>query len=177
MPDRVCTVNPGTPVGAEPDSDKRSPRQSRRSSLLPSSLVVAVLIFFALAAVYVLGYGPDFPANLFAPTYDGWKVGGLDTCPEPDFDPAVGQPVTWDCEASLATWLRAAREGFDRRDPTHGSVANVTLHFTATSTKNLANCCEIAVFELTDGSVRAIGVAHLGVDYSRVTSIDYGPDK
>jgi hypothetical protein len=116
--------------------------------------------------------------SALASTYDGWKVGSLENCPEPNFNPGLGesQPRTWDCSVSLAMWLQAARDGFDHRDPTHAPIARTTLHQSATSHQNLASCCFIAVFELTDGTVRAIGVAHLGVDYSRVTTVNFGPD-
>ena len=138
--------------------------------------LAAILVFLAFAFVYIR---LDALPNLVAPTYDGWRVGSLETCPTPNFDPAndESQPTAWDCDASLAVWLSAAREGFDRRDPTHAPVARATLHHSARSTKNLANCCEVAVFELTEGTVRAIGVAHLGVLYSRVSTVDYGPDR
>jgi hypothetical protein len=140
-------------------------------------VILAALASVAITALIVYSQ-KNFPANLFAPTYDGWKVGGVDNCPAPNFDPALEpQPTAWDCDESLALWLAAARDGFDRRDPTHPPIAKATLHYTATSTVNLANCCEIVVFELTDSSIRAIGVAHFGVLYTRVTSIDYGPDK
>ena len=144
--------------------------------LVRSVVILTALAFAALAAVVLLG--PNFPASVIAPTYDGWKVGGVDDCPTPNFDPAIEpHPTAWDCDASLAVWLAAAREGFDRRDPAHPPIARATLHYTATSTVNLASCCEIVVFELADGSIRAIGVAHLGVVHTRVTPVDYGPDR
>jgi hypothetical protein len=116
--------------------------------------------------------------SVFAPTYDGWTVGDLETCPEPNFDFLKGenQPSTWDCAASLAMWLKAAGDGFDRRDPGHAPVTRASLHEYAGHAQFLSNCCLVAVFELADGSVRAIGAAHLGVVYSRVSTVDYGPD-
>jgi len=117
--------------------------------------------------------------SLFSPAYDGWTVGDLETCPPPNFNPARGeaQPSTWDCDASLEVWLSAAKEGFDRRDPSHAPVVRTTLHEYAGNATFLSNCCLVAVFELSDGTTRAIGVTHLGVEYSRVAAVDYGPDK
>jgi hypothetical protein len=127
-----------------------------------SSLMVAV----ALAA-----------CSAIAPIYDGWQVGGLDTCPEPNFDAFKGerQPSTWDCDASLALWLKAASEGVDRRDPGHAPVVRATLHYNASNVTRLSNWFEVAVFELADGTVRAIGVGHFGVDYAHISTHDYGP--
>ena len=147
------------------------------SRIWATRVIAVAALVVAIAAVLFVAVGPDFMARLFGPTYDGWKVGDVDTCPSPNFDLDGPQPTSgWDCAASLAVWLTAGREGLDRRDANHPLVTKATLHHSATSTVNLANCCEIVVFELADGSVRAIGVAHLGVDYSRVASIDYGPD-
>jgi len=158
---------------AEPHSLRgvnKAGKRRRGHGLLRAAVVVAALLVAAYALTVPGGL------NLFAPVYDGWKVGSLDTCPTPNFDPAVSQPVTWDCDASLATWLDAARERLDIRDPAHAPVVRGTLHQTATS-KPVHYCCEIAVFELGDGSVRAIGVAHIGVDYQHVAAFDYGPDR
>lgn len=136
--------------------------------------VAATLVFLALAFAYLRQ--ADLP-NIFLPTYDGWTVGAPEGCPEPNFDPASGRPSAWDCEATLELWLSAAREGFDRRDPTHATVVRATLHQYAGNGRFLSNCCLVAVFEMKGGTVRAIGVTHLGVDYSRVASVDYGPDR
>jgi hypothetical protein len=149
----------------------------RAPSPIKSGLIVAILMFVAFAAVHL-----GFPANLFSPTmYDGWKVGALETCPAgpiPTSRPAVGQPSLWDCDASLAVWLSAARDGFDRRDPSHAPVVRATLHRIASNEVSAGFFREVVVFELADGSVRAIGVSHISVDYaSPVTAIDYGPDK
>jgi len=147
----------------------------RGPSPLKSALIFAILVFVAVAAV-LLG-GPGFPANLFAPTYDGWKVGALETCPAPNFDPEKGetQPTAVDCEASLAMWLSAARDGFDRRDPGHEPVVRATLHHNASDVRILCNWFEVAVFELVDGTVRAIGVGHFCAGNAHLSTHDYGP--
>jgi hypothetical protein len=138
----------------------------------------AILVLVSVATgLAVLGGVPHSLTSLIAPMYDGWKVGGLEGCPEPDFDVTVGRPATWDCAASLAVWLAAAREGFDRRDPGHAPVVRTTLREYVGDARFLSNCCLVAVFDLADGSIRAIGVAHLGVDYSRVAVVPDGPDR
>ena len=130
---------------------------------------------FAIVAVAVA----VLAVRAYAPTYDGWTVGGVETCPPPNFDISNGesQPTTWDCTASLGVWLSAAAQGFDGRDPGHAPVVRTTLHEYAGNARFLSNCCLVAVFELSDGTTRAIGVTHLGVDYSRVAVVPYGPDK
>jgi hypothetical protein len=142
-----------------------------------SKAALVFLIVPLVTALAMLAGVPQSLTNLFALTYDGWKVGSSETCPVPNFDIQVGQPTTWDCDASLAAWLDAASEGFDRRDPSHVPIVRTTLHEYAGGARFLSNCCEVAVFELADGTIRAIGVAHVGVDYSRVSVVDYGPDR
>ena len=134
--------------------------------------IVVVLVAF----VYVWQTGL---VNPFAPTHDGWTAGDLDTCPEPNFDPQKGeeQPSLWDCEATLAQWLTAARAAFDQRDPDHAPIRRVTLHYNASNKKFLSTPLEVAVFELADGTVRAIGVGHFGVDFAHISTGDFGPDK
>lgn len=159
MPELRCVISRSeTPVAACDDA-----AVDERVGLLASFMTAA-----ALAACSTL-----------APTYDGWTVGDLDTCPMPNFNEAIGeeQPSTWDCDASLALWLGAAGQGFDRRDPNHAPVVRTTLHWYAGNARYLSNGPEVAVFELADGTVRAIGVGHVGVDYSRVHVTDYGPDR
>jgi hypothetical protein len=149
-------------------------RRGRGLSPLKWAVISAILVFLAFFVVIL--EGPGFPANLFAPTYDGWKVDGLDTCPEPDFDPSAGQPTAWDCGATLALWLKTAGDGFDRRDPGHAPVVRATLHYYGGNAKFLSNTCEVAVLELADGTVRAIGVGHVGVLYDHLATCDHGPD-
>ena len=153
-------------------------RLERGPSPLKSALIVAILVFVAFAAVRL-----GFPANLFGPAiYDGWKVGELETCPpgpiltsDPDAY-AVGRP--WDCDASLAVWLSAARDGFDRRDPSHAPVVRATLHSIASSVVSAGGLgYRVVVFELGDGTVRAIGVSHVNIDYqSPIVTNDFGRD-
>lgn len=130
-------------------------------------LLVSLLIAPALAACVAL-----------ARTYDGWTAGDLDTCPMPNWNPAIEQqPRAWDCAATLARWLGEARVGFDRRDPGHAPVMRASLHQYAGGARYLSSAPEVAVFELADGSVRAIGVGHVGVDFQHLSVVDYGPDQ
>lgn len=161
-------------------------RLERGPSPLKSALILAVLAFVAFAAVR-LGAPNLFAPASFAPAiYDGWQPGALDTCPSlgPWVDPAKRSAAY--CDANLAVWLSTAREGFDRRDPAHAPVVRATLHELAGFIKYTTGCCEVAVFELGDGTVRAIGVwpplesdsrGAPFTDYSRVVTMDYGPDK
>jgi len=145
----------------------------RGPSLRKSALILAILVFVAAAAL-VLG-GPGCPASLSTPTVDGWKVGALDTCPMPNFDIVKGEPSPRDCDATLALWLTTAREAFDARNPDHASVVRASLHFNGSSLHYLSPPPEVAVFDLADGTVRAIGVGHAGVDYTRLLAGGYGP--
>jgi hypothetical protein len=131
---------------------------------------VGLLASLLTAAALAACFGPTH-------THDGWTAGDLDTCPMPSWDPAIEQqPSAWDCAASLANWLREARAGIDSRDPGHAPVMRASLHQYAGGARYLSNAPEVAVFELADGTVRAIGVGHVGVDFQHLTVVDYGPD-
>jgi hypothetical protein len=138
-----------------------------------SALMVGTLVLVAAAVVLFRGPGS---AGFVRPTYDGWRVGDGDACPiYPTWVPESERPSADECEANLAVWLGAATDGFDRRDPAHPPVVRVTLHHLATSKLHSANCCEVAVFELADGTLRAIGIAQEPMS-STLAPVDYGPD-
>lgn len=92
-----------------------------------------------------------------APTIDGWLVG-----PEVSF---------FDAERDLLLGLAA--DHLDRRDPGHAVVVRATLHHEgplldpATGQQILrtysGGAPKIAVFELADGTVTAIGVGYPGI--------------
>ena len=156
----------------------------RGPSLLKSALILAVLAFMAFAAVR-LG---DLFAPAAPPIYDGWQPGALETCPDLGAYVEPAKRSAAYCDANLAVWLSVAREGFDRRDPTHAPVVRTTLHepslerdrngLVVVNASGLVRM--VAVFELADGTVRAIGVLHpFGdpaplIDTSRVVTMDYG---
>ena len=145
----------------------------RGPSPLKSAFIVAILVFVAVVAVAVSA------CAVLGPTYDGWTVGAVDSCPMPDFDPAMGesQPSAWDCAATLAIWITKAREAFDQRDPDHAPVVRASLHHNGSSKTFLSTPLEVTLFELTDGTARAIGVGHFGIDYAHTSTGDYGPDR
>lgn len=120
------------------------------------------------------------------PIYDGWRLGALVPCPPYPAEPtAPGTELTTsECEANLTHWLAVGRDGFDRRDPNHAPIVRATLHDLDTRTLHSAKCCEIAVFELADGSIRAIGINLVVFPPGIATPpryannvIDYGPDR
>jgi hypothetical protein len=154
-------------------------RGTRGSNLRRSALIVMALVLVACSR-----------ANPITPTYDGLKIGPIETCPPGPIatdHPNPGQPSLWDCDANLAIWLTAARHNFDCRDPSHAPVVRATLHQSASDTPagpgpgpvqiGAGIPYEVAVFELGDGTVRAIKVGHIDFDYrSPVFTVDCGPD-
>jgi hypothetical protein len=105
-------------------------------------------------------------------TIDGWKITGVTTCPIPNLPRDVPYPETWDCALGLSQWLAAAVEGFNRRDPTHPPIIRTTLHGYGGTAVYSGGGPKIAVFELADGSVRAIGVMHPGIDTEHLITVD-----
>lgn len=140
-----------------------------------SAVIVAVIIIVAVA-IMVFG-SSGFTANLFAPTYDGWTIGDVDTCPEPDYDIVAGEsrPAAWDCDATRSRWLAFAEAAFDRRDPGHAQILRASIHWDGSNARYLCDPFEIALFELADGSRRAIGVGHFCMERAAVLTHDYGP--
>jgi hypothetical protein len=97
---------------------------------------------------------------------DGWHVGPETSC---------------DAVARCADLLVVAGEGLDRRDPGHAAVVKVTLHdegpeVDATGGRVVRSgpCCDVALFELADGTVKAIGVGQVGISPG-IQAFDYGP--
>lgn len=92
-----------------------------------------------------------------SPVVDGWPVG----------DPL-------DCTTSGARCpelLAAATAGLGVRDPGHAPIVQATLHVEGVVFDDKGNqilwtrsgaCCNVARFELADGSVRAMGVGYPG---------------
>ena len=109
-------------------------------------------------------------------TIDGWTVGAPDSCPPPNFPIGQQAPNAWDCGATLALYLAEAREGFDRRDPEHAHVRRAALHHNGGIARFSGASWEIAVFELIDGSYRAIAVGHVGVEHEHLQTFGDGPD-
>ena len=101
---------------------------------------------------------------------DGWRIG------QP-FDCGFGAQRNPECDE----FVPAAVARFDRRDPGHLPITSVVLYGRGDELGNtlLSTCsggCPIlAVFELIDGSFRAIGVGTPGVSTEPMT-FDYGPE-
>ena len=91
------------------------------------------------------------------PLIDGWSV---------------GSEVSW-FEVDREVLLGLARDHLDRRDPGHAAIVRATLHCEGglidPSTgqqvlrTNSGGAPRIAVFELADGAVAAIGVGYPGI--------------
>jgi hypothetical protein len=154
-------------------------RGPRGASLRSCALIVAALVLVACS-----------PASLVTPTYAGLRIGPIETCPPGPIatdHPTPGQPSLWDCDANLAIWLTAARHNFDCRDPGHAAMGRSTLHQAVVPDTPAGPSSgpvqigagipyEVAVFELADGTIRAIKVGHVDFDYrSPVETIDCGP--
>jgi hypothetical protein len=125
-----------------------------RPSLLALLFVIAAIAACAKSA-------PD-------PVVDGWPI---------------GPPV--DCAAAIdcAAWLAVAQGRLDGRDPGHAEVVKAILHNEGTLVApdgglqiftRSGGCCSVAVFELADGTVAAIGVGMPGISQT-VEAIDFGP--
>lgn len=108
-------------------------------------------------------------------TIDGWPIGALQTCPVPNVPRGAPYPTQWDCQLGLSQWVAAAIEGFDRRDPGHAAIVRTTIHDESRAHARSGGCCKVAVFELADGSIRAIGVGHPGIETEQLTTVDFGP--
>ena len=121
----------------------------------------------ALLALGVLACGllreaPD-------PVIDGWPIGTEVDCAT---------------RADCGLLLRLARDRLDARDPGHVAVARVTLRHEGTSVATATGdrilltrsggAPDIAVFELLDGSVTAIGVGYPGISREPMV-FDTGP--
>ncbi len=115
----------------------------------------AILIGLALGlAVVACGGGP--------PVIDTWPIGEL----------------TYDCDrGSCEAMIEAARSGLDHRDPGHADVTNVEIHKLGQEvdaqgrpilTTMSGGPPRVALFELEDGSRRAIGVGYPGVSQTLV---------
>jgi len=104
-----------------------------------------------------------------SPVVDGWPVGdALDCTTARDRCPEL---------------LVEATAGLDRREPGHAPIVHATLHVEGVVLDENGNqilwtrsgsCCNVALFELEDGSVHTMGVGYPGIARDPV-AIDYGP--
>lgn len=104
-----------------------------------------------------------------SPVVDGWPVGDPQDCATP--------------QARCPELLAEATTGLGRREKGHAPVVRATLHIEGVVLDEEGNqmlwtrsgaCCSVALFELADGSVHAIGVGYPGISGDPI-AIDYGP--
>jgi hypothetical protein len=153
-----------TSAGGE-DGVSRAAYQRRSIAILVSASAM-LLALAACASTYTVR----------GSTLDGWTVGEPEACPPPNFAAGEAWPAVRDCAAITRLWLETAKAGFDRRDPGHPEVARMSLYTYGGTAKFIGCWCYVAVLELVDGSIRAIGIGHLGVDHEHVVAFDDGPD-
>lgn len=100
---------------------------------------------------------------------DGWPVG----------EPFACRIADGECRF----YIPLARAALDHRDPEHAPIVETTMHRQAAyrqddgSLRNpmcLGGCDVIVLFQLGDGSYKAIGAGSIGVS-REVTTRDYGP--
>lgn len=129
-----------------------------------SSAVTGLLTLVLAGAACLAACVPAPPATII----DGWAVGEAKVCPAGD-------------ERCFALLPEASR-GLDRRDPGHPPVVRATLHEEGAYRSpggsillpiRSGDCCDVAVFELADGTTRAIGVGYPGISQVPM-AIDYG---
>ncbi len=103
----------------------------------------------------------------------GWNVLACGAQGDPRIDTWPIGELTDDCgRESCAAMIAAARSGLDRRDPGHPEVSRVEIHLLGTVVDAQGRTIlfvtsggpqRVAVFDLADGSRRAIGVGYPGV--------------
>jgi hypothetical protein len=95
----------------------------------------------------------------------------------------VGEP--FECRIDDECWfyIPLATTALDHRDPGHVPIATATTHLQAAYRHEdgefrdpmcLGGCDMIVLFQLDDGSFKAIGAGSIGVS-REVTTRDYGP--
>jgi hypothetical protein len=98
---------------------------------------------------------------------DGWPVGAVYGCSEPRCEP----------------YIRVAVDGLDGRDAGHAPIIGATLHelglMVGTDGRPVSLAYSggqpsVVLFQLADGSVRAIGVKYHGVS-RQASAVDWGP--
>lgn len=103
-------------------------------------------------------------------TIDGWLIGSVATCTDRTVT-AEGVEVQ---RGTCAELMAAAARAFDARDPNHAPVVRSQLYDRRSPPGSYGGLQFVQVFQLVDGSLRAIGVGWPGVSVTPYT-IDYGP--
>lgn len=106
-----------------------------------------------------------------SPLIDGWPIGEPYVCDVPT-------ARSGNCTTEVADLVRTAQAGLDRRNPGHAAVAKLTLHHEGVLANGglltRSGLCHVALFTLSDGNVRAIGVCYPGIS-TVPQAVDYGP--
>ena len=122
--------------------------------------MAALLVALAIVVAGCARSAPD-------PVVDGWPIGPPADC------------ASTPCEE----WLAVAQARLDVRDPGHAEVVKATLHSEGALVApegglqvfaRSGGCCAVAVFELADGTVEALGVGTPGISQT-IEAIDFGP--
>ena len=113
-----------------------------------------------------LGGHPAIPAD---GVIDGWPVAAKAK------DGCASDHVTGAEQGGCAQRLSLAVAGLDRRDPGHASVVRIVMYEEAPVFARSGGRPEVAVIELDDGTIRAIGVGTAGGISRRMQAFDYGP--
>ena len=118
----------------------------------------------ATIAFLILGCGPMGPSIVV----DGWPV---------------GEPFQCRIDGECEFYVPLATTALDHRDPGHAPIVNVTMNLQSAYLQEdgdfrhpmcSGGCFIIVLFQLADGSVKAIGAGTIGVS-REVTTRDYGP--
>ena len=119
---------------------------------------------FAAIALVVLGCGAMGPSMVV----DGWPV---------------GEPFQCRIDGECEFYVPVATTALDDRDPGHAPIVNVTMNLQSAYRQEdgdfrqpicSGGCFVIVLFQLADGSVKAIGAGTIGIS-REVTTRDYGP--
>jgi len=116
-----------------------------------------------LTALFLTACGPSGPS----PVIDGWPVGHAYVCSDPACKP----------------YLEIGVDGLAGRDPGHAAIVSVTLHELGVLIGSNGQPVllvysggqpSVVLFQLADGSTRAIGVKYIGVS-REASALDWGP--
>jgi hypothetical protein len=129
-----------------------------------------LVLLIVLAFVVVIGVGSltaAAPRPSGAPVVvDGWGIGASYICGDSD------------SERPCSVLLPLAQARLDQRDGGHPAVVSAELHVEGPQANGevpiRTSALFVAVFKLSDGSTRAIGVGYPGVATTPMT-FDYGP--
>ncbi len=122
--------------------------------------LLALITTFAVTVAACAKSSPD-------PVVDGWPIGAPADC----------------AMTPCGAWLAVAQARLDVRDPGHAEVVKATLHNEGTLVApegglqiftRSGGCCDVAMFELANGTVKALGVGTIGVS-TTVSAVDFGP--